>query len=314
VRFSGSASAFLAIAIALFLPQHVQTQTANRSASVSDRAELLRRAGEARSAGQIEEAMRLFRLAAERHRSVQAYLDLARLQSSGGDAAAALETLAKAREIAPNSEDVLSGYAQLALSRKQYVPALLTLESLTRIYPTVAQYHYLLGLSLLGVGDTPSATEELSTANRLQPDHPLTLLALGLALNNRKQFDEARSVLTRSLDLQPDSPDTVAALAEAEAGLGRHDEAIAHAERALKISPEHATAHLVLGMVFMERRSYAEARDQLLKAAATDPDSPKAAYQLSLVYARLGDDAQSRHYLEVYQQKLRAFEDAVRRR
>ena len=41
----------------------------------------------------------------------------------------------------------------------------------------------------------------------------------------------------------------------------------------------------------MERRSYAEARDALLKANEADPDSPKAMYQLSLVYARLGDDA-----------------------
>jgi Tfp pilus assembly protein PilF len=67
-----------------------------------------------------------------------------------------------------------------------------------------------------------------------------------------------------------------------------------------------------MGLVLMERRNYAGARDALLKAVAGDPDSPKAPYQLSLVYARLGDDANSRRYLEAYRENLRGVEERIK--
>jgi tetratricopeptide (TPR) repeat protein len=273
---------------------------------------LLQQAADALRAGRSGDAGRLLRLAAERYHSVQAWLELARLQSRAGDPTAALDSLSKARTIAPNAEDVLSAYAQLSLASKMPLPAVLTLQSLTRVYPTEPQYHYLLGVGLMAIGDMPSAVEALIEADRLEPDHALTLLALGLALNNRKLFGEARVALTRSLELQPDSTDAVAALAEAEAGLGDYAGAAGHAQQALQRSAGHVTANLVMGMVLMERHNYTDARDTLLKAAASDPESPKIVYELSLVYARLGDETSARRYVELYQEKLRGVEERLK--
>ena len=117
----------------------------------------------------------------------------------------------------------------------------------------------------------------------------------------------------RSIELQPESVEAVAALAEAEAGLGNFDEAAAHAQRALERAPASATANLVMGLMQMEQRNYADARDALLKAVAGDPESPKVTYQLSLVYARLGDDASAQRYLEMYQENLAASRSESRR-
>jgi tetratricopeptide (TPR) repeat protein len=270
----------------------------------------LRQAGDAQRAGRNREAADLLRLAAERYQSVQAFLELARLQSRS-DLAAAMESLTRARTIAPNSEDVLSAYAQLSLAAKAPLPAVLTLQSLTRMYPTVAQYHYLLGVGLMAVGDMPSAVESLTEADRLEPDRAMTALALGLALNNRKLFAEANTALSRSLELQADSPDALAALAEAEIGLGDYDGAAGHAQQAIARAPANATANFSIAMVLMRRGEYAAARDALLKAGAEDPDSPKVAYQLSLVYARLGDDATAQRYVERYQENLRTVEKRV---
>jgi Tfp pilus assembly protein PilF len=66
-------------------------------------------------------------------------------------------------------------------------------------------------------------------------------------------------------------------------------------------------------MVRMKQQRFGEARDALLKAVAVDPRSPKAHYQLSLAYARLGDEASSERHRELYQQKLREIEELVRR-
>jgi tetratricopeptide (TPR) repeat protein len=243
--------------------------------------------------------------------SVKALLQRARHQSGQGDAAGAMESLQRARVLAPNSEEVLSASAQVSLAVRAPVPAILALEPLTRMCPTVAQYPYLLGVALMQAGDMLAAVEPLRQAERLEPDRVLTLVALGLALNGRKLYAEAKPHLLRGLELDPDNVEAVAALAEAEDGLGEIREAEAHAERALARAAAHATANLVLGMVRMKQERYAEARDALEKAAVADPASPKAHYQLSLAYARLGDEAAAQKQVELYRRKLQEIEERV---
>lgn len=298
-----------AIAMAIMMLSLPGEQT---RAAAPDRAALMTKASEAVKAGRRDEAKQLLRTAADRYQSVQAMLLLARLQSSEGDAAGALETLRNARSLSPNSEEVLSAFAQVSLALRTPVPAILTLESLTRLCPTVAQYHYLLGVGLMTAGDMIPAIESLQKANALEPDRPLTLIALGLAYNNQKRFSDARPALNRSLELNPDSVEAIAALSEAEAGLGELADAETHATRALAAAPKNPTANLVLGLVRLAQQRYPEARDALILAVETDPKSPKPEYQLSLVYARLGDEASAQKHVELYQQKLRDLETTVK--
>jgi protein O-GlcNAc transferase len=269
-----------------------------------DRATLLADASAAFKAGRRSEAKQLLKTAADRFGSVSALLQLARLQSGDGDAAGALDSLQKARALAPNSEEVLSALAQVALAARLPVPAAGALDALTRMCPDTAQYHYLFGVALMTAGDTVRATDALQQADRLEPDRPLTLAALGLAFNNRKQSADAKAVLTRSLELDPDKPETLAALAEADAALGDLAAAEQHARRALDAAPADPTALLVIGMVRLQQSRYEDARAALVKAAAADPQSAKADYQLSLVYARLGDAANAERSLESYRRKL----------
>ena len=277
-----------------------------------DRATLLADAAAAVAAGRRADAKQLLKTAGDRFGSVTALLQLARLQSGDGDASGALDSLQHARALAPNSEEVLSAVAQLALATRLPIAAAGALDALTRMCPDVAQYQYLFGVALMGAGDPVRATEALQAADHLEPDRPLTLAAIGLALNNRKQFAEAQAVLTRSLELDPEKPETISALAEAEASLGDLKGAEQHARRALETAPSDATAHLVIGMVRLQQSRYEEARDALVQAAAADPQSPKADYQLSLVYARLGDSANAERSLESYRRKLAEQNDRVK--
>jgi tetratricopeptide (TPR) repeat protein len=303
------AVALVVASIAAETPQ--SPSPAKAPSVVPDRGALLQQAEAAQQSGRRDVAMRLFRLAAEHHQSVQAYLELARMQARGGDSTSALASLAKARDLAPNSEDVLAASAQVALSARLPMPAVLTLQSLTRICPTVAQYHYLLGVGLMAIGDMAAADAALKEANRLEPEQPLTLLALGLVLNNRKLYADAKAALARSIELQPDSTEAIAALAEAEAGSGDVEGATIHARRALERAPANATANLVMGLILMDQKNYTGARDALLKAIAADPEAAKVIYQLSLAFARLGDEASARKYVEMYQEKLRNAEERV---
>src|SRR5919198_3678636 len=244
--------------------------------------------------------------------SVRELLQTARDQIQRGDRPGALESLRRARVLAPNSEEVLGALAQVSLASRTLAPAITTLDGLTRMCPTVSQYHYLLGVALMEGGDMLAAIESLQQADRLEPERPLTLMALGLAQNNRKAYTEAKRALLHALDLEPDNTDAVAALAEAEAGLGELAPAEDHARRALARATAHPTANLVMGIVLMKRERYGEARDALEQAVAANPDSPAAQYQLSLAYARLGDEANAQRHVELYQQKLREAEERMK--
>jgi tetratricopeptide (TPR) repeat protein len=277
-------------------------------AQQADRESMLKEASAAVAAGRREQAKQLLRDAGTRFGSVRALLQLARLQAADGDAAGALDTLRAARRLAPNSEDVLSALAQVSLATRAPLAAILALQSLTRLCPSVAQYHYLLGVALVRAGDMPAATDALVRADALEPDRALTLVALGLVYTQQKRYDEAKKALAHSLELDPDNVEGRAALAEAEAGLDDIASAERDAARALSSDAGNARANLVIGMVRMTQERYGEARDALLAASAADPRSPKVDYQLSLVYSRLGDQSAAQHHLDVYQQKLRTME------
>jgi tetratricopeptide (TPR) repeat protein len=268
-------------------------------------------AREALAGDRPAEAAGFLRTAALRYKSVQALLQLARLEAGRKDAPAALLALRRALELAPNSEEALATYAQISLGVRAPVPAILSLEPLRRMCPTVAQYPYLLGVAYMQAGDMPAAADALREAERLEPDRVMTLVALGLALDNRKLYGEAKPILLRALEREPENVEAVAALAEAEEGLGELEHAEEHAQRALAKAEGHATANLVAGMLRMKQGRYAEARDAFEKAVAADPGGSKAHYQLSLAYARLDDPAASQRHLQLYQRKLKEIEDRV---
>ena len=290
----------------------VLTIALSQASAGQDRDAVLKSAAAAMSAGRVDEAKRLLRDAGDRFGSVRALLTLARLQSTQGDLQGALDSIRAARRLAPNSEDVLLAYAQVSLAARLPVPAVLALESLARMSPAVAQYHYMLGVALVTAGDMPSASDALVRAQALEPDRPPTLIALGLVYTQQKRYDEAKAALARSLELDPENPEARAVLAEAEAGLDDVPAAERDATRVLSTAPGNARANFVLGMVRMTEQRYADARDALLAASSADPGSAKIDYQLSLAYSRLGDQASAQRHLDLYQQKLRATEAALK--
>ena len=272
----------------------------------------LKLAGVELAEGHIEAATRQLRSVADRFKSVQALLQLARLQSGQKDAGAALDTLGQARALAPNSEEVLSAYAEASQAARGPRAAIPVLDVLIRLCPTAASYRYSLGVALLRAGDAEGAVSALQEADRLEANQPRTLVALGAALNDRELPAEARTSLLRAVSLAPDDIDALAALAESEVGAGELKEAETHAERVLSRESGHATANLVRGIVLMRQERYAEARDVLSRAAAADPASWKADHYLSQACAALGDAAGSEKHAVQSRAKRKAVEEQVR--
>ena len=93
------------------------------------------------------------------------------LQSRTKQPRAALAILVEGAALAPNAEEVLSAYAQLALTHQAADASRAGAQSLTRMCPSVAQYHYLLGVGLMAIGDMPTRSRraERSRSTRAGP-------------------------------------------------------------------------------------------------------------------------------------------------
>jgi tetratricopeptide (TPR) repeat protein len=221
--------------------------------------------------------------------SVKALVERARADLRLNNARAAVESARRARELAPNSEEVLVAFADAALAARTSVPAVDALAALVRLAPTVAAYHYRLGRAWLEVGDAEAAGAALRESDRLEPNREQTLAALGTALNRRGLHSEAKAVLLRAASLDPEGADVQDALAEAEEALGETAAAEARAERVLSRVAADGVANRVLGLVRLKQERFAEARDALVKAAAADPGAPLVQESLATVYTKLGE-------------------------
>lgn len=263
------------------------------------------------AAGRPEAAETQLVSIAERFESPRALLLLARIAADRGETERARLHLEKALEIAPNSEEILLTRAELALTTRDYLGAILALDPLVRMLPREAKPIYLLGVARLQLGALSSAIETLERALPLQPRSAQAHFALGLAFGKRNRFTEARDALERALVLEPDFLEAQAALAEAEEGLGHLETAERLAARVLERSGGHATAHWVLGRIHMQQGRYEAARDAFAAAVQLDPGQPRLHYQLSLALARLNDREGSRQQLELYRAAQKRIEEQL---
>lgn len=234
--------------------------------------------------------------------SAQALMRQARTLASQGEHLEAAQILNRVLDIAPNSEEALFEYGKNSLAIGDPVGAMNTLEPLTRMHPTVSEYHYLLGIAMLQIGELEYSVDALRMSLELEPQRVLSMIALGMNFNTQKRFAEGKEVLAKSLEIEPDELEALVALAEAEEGLGEAAQAEYHAQRALAGDRVHPGAYYVLGKVRMSEGRFEEARDYFLQTVALRPETPKGHYQLSLAYSRLGDSENSKKHRELYRE------------
>ena len=260
------------------------------------------------AAGNLQAAEAQLQLLSDAHGSVNAQLQLARLQAQQGRHTDALALLRRALAVAPSSEDLLALYARTALASRNPAWTIRPLQALIRMVPEEPDYPYLLGVAHMQVGQLEEAAEVLSAAVDQRPDHLLSFVALGLTLNRSKQYDQAVEALRRAVLLAPENTEALAALAEAYVGSNRDELAEQFAQRALDLDPGNPVAEWSLGMVHMRAGRFAEARDAFQASADREPGSAKTHYQLSLALARLGEQEKSKQHLELYRRAQREAE------
>lgn len=150
------------------------------------------------------------------------------------------------------------------------------------------------GWSAIAAGDYAKATQELTRALELTPDDPRALGLLGWAQMLREEYDEALFSFQKVLIREPDD-----ALARVNVGYiclkkGIFGEAIEHLSRAIRLDTDRKAtlyAHFYLGLVYLEREMYADARGFFARALELGPNLIEAYWELGRAFYLEGDHA-----------------------
>jgi Flp pilus assembly protein TadD len=149
-----------------------------------------------------------------------------------------------------------------------------------------AAIHYNLANALVELGKFDEAIKNYTDSIRLEPNHPDTYNALGLALYNVGRFDEAVKYYEKAIALKPDFITAHGRLGLALAKQGKIDEAIKQLRIVLISRPDDVEMHCNLGILLDQQGKIAEAIEQYRRALQINPDYTKAGKRLEAALAK----------------------------
>jgi tetratricopeptide (TPR) repeat protein len=156
------------------------------------------------------------------------------------------------------------------------------------------------GIALLRGRDPKSAEESFAEVDRLRPDLPDGPRNLARAKIAQGKYKDALDFLAKAEDRAPDDPRTAFWFGRAHLRLGNYDLARLALDRSLKDFPDDRNTHTDLGLLHYQNGDLKASLAAFLRVLEIDPESADAHYHRSLVYKRLGMEAESQQAAESY--------------
>lgn len=150
------------------------------------------------------------------------------------------------------------------------------------------------GWSAIATGDAARAVKELERALTLAPNDPQAESLLGWAQMLREQYDEALYTYSKVLMRDPNNP-----LARVNLGYiclkkGIFGEAIEHLSKAIRQDDDRKAslyAHLYMGMVYLDREMYEDARTFFRRTLELGPNMLQAWWEIGRAFYLEGNAA-----------------------
>jgi tetratricopeptide (TPR) repeat protein len=170
-----------------------------------------------------------------------------------------------------------------------------------------------LGMSYYGYGDFERALEQLLQVKKAAPETPEIDLYLASILIETKKPEEARPLLDAELKRDPASFKAMAKAAYLEY-LAGHDELCRQwLEKSLARNPLWFESQMVSGLLHMRLGQYEDAVKDLEACIRQEPEYPKAYFQLSNAWRRLGNEEKAGQYLERFKRLQDAAVERVKK-
>ncbi|MGI8989963.1 MAG: tetratricopeptide repeat protein [Bryobacteraceae bacterium] len=167
--------------------------------------------------------------------------------------------------------------------------------------------YFLLVEALNATEQQAAALDVAADALKLFPELPQAHLAEAQQLARLGRYRDAGPLFARAAELAPGQIDGLLGLAEVQQKQGDYAASLETYQRALAIDRNNVTASLGAARDMILTKDISGARSVLEAAIVTHPENSQLHYELSRVYARLGEKALAAEQTQILQQ-LRARE------
>lgn len=214
-------------------------------------------------------------------------------QRSGIDASALL-CLIRARDVVPDSPELLFDFGMQAMRMRIFEDADAALTRAHTLAPKDAEILYALARVELNEQKMPEAEKDLRGYLEMKPADATAHYGLGHLLHMLMRNDEAKSELQRSIELKPRQTSSYYELGEIAREGGDSKTATKYYQKVLTLAPLHGGALTGMGILALREKDYALSEKYLRSAVANAPQYSTAHHYLAIVLARLGNDAEAK--------------------
>jgi tetratricopeptide (TPR) repeat protein len=197
-------------------------------------------------------------------------------RADGGDPAAALEALERARRGAPARADVLKQIGDVARSIGDFESAVESYRHALTLDPDFAVVRYQLATILDMKGFNADAERELAAALDSVPTYTEAALALASLRRRLNRHEESLLLLVDLLQRDPYNLDALTSLGETLFESGRRPDAAVAFARVLRFDPEHVGALYFEGVLAADQHRYREAVERWRRVVDLEPASEYA--------------------------------------
>ena len=212
----------------------------------------------------------------------------------------ALDTLVRARKLAPKNVEVLYLMAEISISRKYFEDAIPLLEEALAIAPQRMDVQAALGECYFKSDKIEQSIEVFSALAKQRKtvgDHAY----LGMAHTYLGRFAEAKADFNEGLKIDPTDSFCLFQLAYVAKLQGDTATAEAILTKVLRAHPDYPAALLELANLRVDAKRYAEARELLLRYVKASPTAATGYYKLAMVEKKLQNAAAAEHDLAEFQ-------------
>ncbi len=227
------------------------------------------------------------------------------IEFGSGENARAFDLLEKAsgHDFPPRESRQMLTLADAFFQMKAFPQAARAYEAFFSNHPdSNPALRFRLGLSFYGYGDYERALEQLQKVRKEAVAIPEVDFYLGSILIELKRPEEARPYLLAELKRDPGSYKAMTKIAYLEYLAGQDELCREWLAKSLDRNQQWFETHMIYGLLYIRLQEFERAVQSLEVCIREEPEYPKAYFQLSNAWRRLGSEEKSRQYLEKFNQ------------
>jgi Tfp pilus assembly protein PilF len=176
----------------------------------------------------------------------------------------------------PEAQEALERGEDLLVEKHDPKSSIREFSKVIKLDPQYVPGYVLLGTAYMQTQEWGDAKSAFEKATKLEPDNAVAFLGIGAAMNQQHDFSGALKPLQRSLDLQTDSAEAQYEMGRSLWGLQKWQDAEPHARKSIEANKEFASAHVLMGNIYLRRRDANSALAEFNEYLRLDPHGQHA--------------------------------------